>query len=103
MLFTYACGPPIPCGHPGWSAKPRDQIILTILNTTNVNAVTYINKMGGTHSLLSQLAKDLCDWCLSHNVLIKAQYLPRGTKRAYRLRIQSIPRLQRLEVGHEIF
>ena len=43
----------------------------------NVTAVTYINKMGGPHSLLlSQLAKDLWDWCLNHNVLLRAQYLP---------------------------
>ena len=32
--------------------------------------------MGGPHSLLSKLAKDLWDWCLNHNVLLRAQYLP---------------------------
>ena len=43
----------------------------------NVTAVTYINKIGGTHSRpLSQLAKNLWDWFLSHNVLLSAQYIP---------------------------
>ena len=55
-------------------SKVKAQVLLLM---DNVTAVTYINKMGGTHSLLlPQLAKDLWDWCLSHNVLIKAQYLP---------------------------
>ena len=54
--------------------KVKAQVLLLM---DNVSAVTYINKMGGIHSLLlSQLAKDLWDWCLSHIVLIKAQYLP---------------------------
>ena len=48
-----------------------------LLLMDNVTAVTYINKMGGTHSpILSLLAKNLWDWCLSHNVLIKPQYIP---------------------------
>ena len=55
-------------------SKASGQVLLLM---DNVTAVAYINRMGGTHSLLlSQLAKDLWDWCLSHNVLIKAQYLP---------------------------
>ena len=49
-----------------------------LLLMDNVTAVTYINKMGGTHSpILSLLAKNLWDWCLSQNILIKAQYIPR--------------------------
>ena len=47
-----------------------------LLLMDNVTAVTYINKMGGPHSLLSQLAKDLWDRCLNHNVLLRAQCLP---------------------------
>ena len=48
-----------------------------LLLMDNVTAVTYISKMGGTHSpILSLLAKNLWDWCLSHSVLIKAQYIP---------------------------
>ena len=32
---------------------------------------------GGTHSpLLSYLAKNLWDWCLSCNLLVRAQYIP---------------------------
>lgn len=48
-----------------------------LLLMDNISAVTYINKMGGTHSpLLSHLAKDLWDWCLNHNLLVRAQYIP---------------------------
>jgi hypothetical protein len=55
-------------------SKAKAQVLLLM---DNVTAVTYINKMGGTHSrLLSQLAKNLWDWCLSHNVLLSAQYIP---------------------------
>jgi hypothetical protein len=76
----------------------------------HVTAVTYINKMGGTHSrLLSQLAKNLWDWCLSHNVLLSAQYIP-GIQniQADRPRVEGIPRprvegIQRLETEPNCF
>ena len=43
----------------------------------NLTAAHYINKMGGTKSpVLARLALDLWEWCLHHNVLIEAQYLP---------------------------
>ena len=41
------------------------------------NSSNLYKQDGGTHSpILSLLAKNLWDWCLSHNVLIKAQYIP---------------------------
>ena len=43
----------------------------------NLTAAHYINKMGGTKSpVLARLALDLWEWCLHHNILIEAQYLP---------------------------
>ena len=43
----------------------------------NLTATHYINKMGGTKSpVLARLALDLWEWCLHHNILIEAQYLP---------------------------
>jgi len=54
--------------------KARAQVLLLM---DNISAVTYINKMGGTHSpMLSYLAKNLWDWCLTHNILVSAQYIP---------------------------
>jgi hypothetical protein len=49
------------------------QILLQMDNTT---AVSYVNKMGGRVSLLSQLAETLWDWCLQQNIQLQAQYLP---------------------------
>ena len=43
----------------------------------NLTAAHYINKLGGTKSpVLARLALDLWEWCLHHNILIEAQYLP---------------------------
>ena len=43
----------------------------------NISATTYINKMRGTHSpMLSYLAKNLWDWCLTHNISVTARYIP---------------------------
>ena len=83
-------------------SKAKAQVLLLM---DNVTAVTYINNMGGTHSrLLSQLAKNLWDWCLSHNVLLSAQYIP-GIQniQADRPRVEGIPRLQRLETEPNCF
>ena len=45
--------------------KAMAQVLLLM---DKVSAVTYIDKMGGTHSpMLSYLAKNLWDWCLTHN------------------------------------
>ena len=50
----------------------KAQVLLLI---DNVTAVTFIND-GVTHSpILSLSANNLWDWCLSNNVLIKAQYI----------------------------
>ena len=54
--------------------KATGQVLLLM---DNISAVTYINKMGGTYSpMLSYLAKNLWDWCLTHNILVTACYIP---------------------------
>ena len=65
----------------GWLAimsftknKAKAQVPLLM---DNISAVTYINKMAGTHSpSLSYLAKNLWDWCLIHNISVTAWYIP---------------------------
>ena len=65
----------------GWLAimsftknKAKAQLLLLM---DNISAVTYINKMGGTHSpSLSYLAKNLWVWCLTHNISVTAWYIP---------------------------
>ena len=50
--------------------KAKAQLLLLM---DNISAVTYINKMGGTHSpSLSYLAKNLWVWCLTHNISVTA-------------------------------
>ena len=54
--------------------KAKAQVLLLM---DNISAVTYINKMGGTHTpMLSYLAKNLWDWCLTHNISVTARYIP---------------------------
>ncbi|XP_065174623.1 uncharacterized protein LOC135804633 [Sycon ciliatum] len=49
-------------------------IKLLIDNTT---AVSYINRLGGTHSrLLSQIACDLWRWAVQHDIRLQAEYVP---------------------------
>ena len=51
--------------------------IQVLLQMDNRSAVTYINKMGGTHSLtLSLQACNLWCWCLERNIHLSAEYLP---------------------------
>lgn len=48
-----------------------------LLQMDNRVAVSYINKMGGPHSVfLSQLAQELWAWCLDRTLTIRAEYLP---------------------------
>ena len=51
---------------------------LTIqLKLDNVTAVTYINKLGGTHSpVLCQLALTIWDWCIQRDIFLLAEHLP---------------------------
>ena len=54
--------------------KAKAQVLLLM---DNILAVTYINKMGGTHSpMLSFLANQLWDWYLTHNISVTARYIP---------------------------
>ena len=47
-----------------------------LLKLDNVTAVTFINRMGGTHSkLLCQLALALWEWCIQRNLFLVAEHL----------------------------
>ena len=47
------------------------------LKMDNVTAVTYLNKMGGTHShTLNQSAKEILEYCMGKQIIITAEYLP---------------------------
>ena len=62
------------------------------------NATHYINKMGGTKSLvLTCLALDLWDWCLQRSIHAEAQYLP-GVLNVRADRVQSNVGSARLEI-----
>lgn len=59
---------------PVWSICCQTKVRLLVDNLT---ATHYINKMGGTKSpVVARLATDIWEWCLHHNILIVAQYLP---------------------------
>ena len=48
-----------------------------LLRLDNVTAVTFINRMGGTHSKpLCQLALALWEWCIQRNLFLVAEHLP---------------------------
>ena len=50
---------------------------LILLRIDNISAVTYINQKGGTHSTqLSNLALEIWEWCLQHQLTIQAEHLP---------------------------
>lgn len=50
------------------------RIIMRIDNTT---AISYINKMGGTHSpRLSRIAKSIWQWCETRSITLYASYIP---------------------------
>lgn len=50
-----------------------------LLLMDNVSAVSYINKLGGTHSLvLNSLTHDLWTWCLNNQVSLTAQHILGG-------------------------
>ena len=77
-----------------------------LLLMDNISAVTYINKMGGTHSsMLSYLAKNLWDWCRTHNISVTAQNVQNVecTECRSGQGIESISRLQRLETASRGF
>ena len=61
------------------SNQLHDQKGLIILRIYiyNISAVTYINQKGSTHSTqLSNLALEICEWCLQHQLAIQAEHLP---------------------------
>jgi len=56
----------------------KEQFNITIqLKLDNITAVSYINKMGGTHSqALCRLSIALWDWSLQRNIFLTAEHLP---------------------------
>ena len=57
-------------------AKEQHQVTI-LLRLDNVIAMTFINKMGGTHSEpLCQLALSLWQWCLEREIFLVAVHLP---------------------------
>jgi hypothetical protein len=52
-------------------------VIHVRLKMDNRSALTYINNLGGTHSLvLSNLAKDMWHWALQKGMMLSAEHLP---------------------------
>ena len=51
--------------------------IHTDLKMDNVTAVTYVNKIGGTKSsILTDIAKDLWEYCLAKKITLTAEHFP---------------------------
>ena len=56
--------------------KDKAQMRVRLL-MDNTSAAHYINKMGGTRSLiLASLAKNLWEWCLERQIVLEAQHIP---------------------------
>ena len=67
------CLGPLP-SRPLWRGKIQMRVCLLM---DNITAAHYINKMGDTKSpVLASMALDLWEWCLHHNILLEARYLP---------------------------
>ena len=50
------------------------------LKLDNFTAVSYINKMGGTHSqTCNNVTQDIWTWAISHNIWLSAAYIPVDT------------------------
>ena len=55
----------------------QERSINILVKMDTVTAVTYLNKMGGTHSLdLCQLALSMWAWCLQWDIYLMAEHLP---------------------------
>ncbi|KAG1143706.1 hypothetical protein G6F37_006510 [Rhizopus arrhizus] len=53
---------------------PKNSTIF--IRTGNTTSLSYINKHGGTHSLpLLELATEVWNWCLRHNIMIQTQHI----------------------------
>ena len=58
-------------------AKKQENILVHLKMDSTSQALTYINKMGGTVSPnLNRLTKDLWTWCLARNITLRAYHLP---------------------------
>ena len=71
-----------------------------LIQMDNRTAVTYLNKVGGTHAKdLSDLALQIWQWSLERNIVITAEYLL-GKECDSRSGITPLQRCQRLETQH---
>ncbi len=53
------------------------QNIQVLIRLDSVTAVSYINKMGGTHSLeCNSVARDIWEFCIQRNIWVTAAHLP---------------------------
>ena len=51
--------------------------ISILLRLDNITAISFINRMGGTHSItLSELATEIWNWCIERQIMIHAEHLP---------------------------
>ena len=51
--------------------------ISILLRLDNITAISFINRMGGTHSkTLSELATEIWNWCIERQIMIHAEHLP---------------------------
>lgn len=59
------------------SVAKNKQNVHIHLKMDNTTAVTYVNKMGGTKSpILTNIAKDLWEYCLERKITLTAEHLP---------------------------
>ena len=57
-------------------AKDRENLSIQ-LRIDNTTAISYVNRMGGTHSYnLSAIAGSLWQWCLQRRIMLSAEHLP---------------------------
>jgi len=50
--------------------------VSVLLRLDNITVIAFINKMGGFHSLLSNLAVEIWTWCIHRKITIHAEHLP---------------------------
>lgn len=60
----------------GSETFPLSKNSTILIRTNNTTSLSYINKQGGTRSLLLlELATEVWNWCLQRNIMIQAQHI----------------------------